>query len=229
MYLMRRQARALELIPGGFPPVELPVAVALAVAEPARELIAGKPCSREPFAHVRPHLVRRRGNAGAYGSYEIGRSGVELVRERIDGGGGYARREAPPAGMRRRDRSAFRIGDEERHAVGGLNHQRDRGIIGNDNVGVAACSRRARISSPANHDGRSVDLVDPNQMSQIDAERRRDGRPLLVGAGSGTKSPRARRKEVVGQRPQRPADQGRTACRLHPYEAVARLWSHHQY
>src|SRR5258707_10584088 len=107
MHVRCRQARALELITRGLPPVELPMTVALAIAEPARQLIAGKPRSGEPLADVRPHLVRRRGNTGAYRSHEIGWSGVELAGERIDSGGRHARRQTTPAGMRGGDRSAF--------------------------------------------------------------------------------------------------------------------------
>ena len=153
-------------------------------------------------------------------------SGAELAHQRIDGD---RRARAPPVRASRRARQRlhhFRIGNEERHAVGGLNRQRDGGIVGDDNVGFLARAGWT-LPRPANHNRRAVDLVKTNEMSQTDAERRRDGRPLLVGAGSGTKRPCARRKEVIGQRPQRTADQGRPACRLHPLEAVARLWSHH--
>ena len=101
------------------------------------------------------------------------------------------------------------------------------GSFESDDVRLGTRARREAIAGAVDHDRRAMNLTKPHQVVEVDAQRRRHRRPFVVAPGSGTERPLARRKEVIGQGPQRPADQRGSSGRLHPYEAIARLWSHH--
>src|SRR5229473_3441333 len=106
MNLMGGQARRLELIAGSLPAVKLPMTLALALTEPARELVVRKSRRGKPLGDVFPYFVRGRGDAGPDGGHEILRSRVELAGERVDRAPRHARRQAPPSGVRRGNRAA---------------------------------------------------------------------------------------------------------------------------
>ena len=126
------------------------------------------------------------------------------------------------------DRAAPVIRQEQRYAIGRLDRYRYEWIVGNDDVRFRTRARKETIAGATDLDRRAMNLTKPHQVVEVDAQRRRHGGPLLVAPGSGTEGPLARRKEVIGQGPQRPADQRGSSGRLHPDEAIARLWSHHQ-
>jgi len=226
--LARRNTRRGELIGRRLPSVELPATLALAIAEPARQPIAAKTRGSESFGDIGADLVGGRGNRRPDGGDEILRARIERVRERADGGCRHARGQSAPAGVGGGDRAAPGIREQERHAIGRLDRYRDKWIVGNDDVRFRTRARRETIAGAADHHRRAMNLTKPHQVVEVDAQRRRHGGPLVVAPGSGTERPLACRKEVIGQGPQRPAYQRGSSGRLHPHEAIARLWSHHQ-
>ena len=205
--------------------------------KPARELLRREPRVLESPAHIIADFVTACANRGTDCCDEIGRPGAEFVPHHIDGDHRHSRRQAAPAGVRGDDRSApgvgpfSAVGYEKRHAIGCLNRQRERAVVGNDNVRIGPrgwdgrCGRLIR--APHDNAG-AVHLMDPDEVRSIDLHRRGDLIPRLAAvlAGSGPQRPSARCKEVRRETRERPADQRRPARGLHPVEGVSRLREH---
>jgi len=91
---------------------------------------------RKLLAHLEPHLVTGGADGRPDGHDEIGRSRIEVPRERSDGDAGYAGREAAPAGVCRGHGTRARVRDEERHAVRRLYGNGQRLVVRQDDVGL---------------------------------------------------------------------------------------------
>ena len=88
-------------------------------------------------------------------------------------------------------------------------------------------AEKRRIAISSHRDGGAVDLVQADQMSRSDAERRSDRQPILVGGlRPESKRPVSRRKEMARIALQRDAHERRPAGGLRPFEPAARLWCH---
>ena len=126
--------------------------------------------------------------------------------------------------MRGRHHAGRAVRDQQRDAVCRLDGERDRWIVGDDDIGVGPRLERPAAAGPPDDDRGAVDLVQSNKVSRVDAERGRDWLPVLVRtARGGPQRPIARRKQVIGERAEGHADERRAARRLHPLETIVRL------
>ena len=225
MNVRRRQPRRLELILRRAPAVELPVSGTRARQEPARQPRRRDTSGFELRPHLITHFVARRADRRTDRGDEIARRAAELARQRRDGDGRDAGGQTAPPGVRGGDRAGDPIGEQQRHAVGGLNRQQQSAIVGNQDVGVRQRFSLAprRIAGPPHHDGGAVHLAGAGQMREVDAAGLRELGPGRIAGSAGRRSERpfARREEMDRVRLQRQAHQYPPVHRLPPLKTGA--------
>ncbi len=114
------------------------------------------------------------------------------------------------------------VGEEKRNAVGRLDGQGDRGIAGQDDIGL----RKAAADVLRDHNVGAMNLTDANETRRVHVQRTRDvvpGRRIIATSSRGAKRPAPRRKDVGRQGRERTADERRSGRGLHPIECLARL------
>ena len=82
-------------------------------------------CFREALTNVGTDFVAAGADRRPGRGKKVRGTAAELAPERVDGGTRHARGQPAPAGVRRGHRARAAIGQQERHAVGGLNRGRD--------------------------------------------------------------------------------------------------------
>ena len=103
------------------------------------------------------------------------------VAERLDGGFDHARRQAPPARMRRGDGATVRCRQQHRQAIGGLDDASDARLAGDDGIGFVDRRARRGVGGADADDARAVDLAQEDRRC---AHRLAQQRPVRAdGAG----------------------------------------------
>lgn len=133
-------ARAHELIAIGGPQIEPTGGL-----EPAIDVITLMARFEKRVAQFRTNLVTAGADARSNGRHEIAGARIEVRPQRLHGHNSRARRRAAPTGMNGRDRTRAPISQEQRHAVGGLHGENQRGIVADHDVRGWPTVQAARI------------------------------------------------------------------------------------
>lgn len=192
--------------------------------EPSIDLHEGKASGLKRGPEIGANFVAARSNRWAGCGNQVRRPAAELARQRVDSDARDGGRQTSPACVRGSHRAGAAVGHEQRDAVGSLNRETERRVVGEDDIGLGFVRRHSVARSP-HHDIRVVHLPDALELLRLD--RKRPGhitpdRGLLVDS-TGTQRPLARRKEMLRQRFERHAHERRASVGLRPAEAAARL------
>ena len=227
MNLAGGQAHGTELIARGAPGIEVPVMRLLRLGKPARELLARTSGLLKSDTHLGADLIPRGADRWPDCGDEIAGTAAELATQCFNGDLRYPGSQTAPARMRRSNTAGAAIADQQRHAIGSLNGERDRGVVCHQDVSVL----EAMAAFPAlfvHHDCRSMHLSYAHQIQSRNAYCPCNFVPPrhALAIGRGTQDPRSGREQMIGAGVERFAHQRRPVSRLHPLEASGKLRKH---